>query len=370
MKKFLLTMASVCSLAMAVNAAEIQDVDQNWKDLTEFPYYVMDYKPEIKDGNIVVANEEAKANYLVQYFVCPDFPLVADVEYTVTAKIKSDVAGAIDVVMGTWGKTKNSQMTVKGDNEWNECTAVFDGVPMNDSEKSFLIFQSGAMVGTYEIEWVKVSHKGEAIVIPTPEEGNILASYFTGNGEAFGGWGATSIEAVEEDGKPCLKVVNEEAKDSWAAQIAINYDFEPGTKYYINFDVKGTPFTGIPSGFQGERDYAGCGDMNNFNVTEEWQNVTISGTAKNAGTEDNPNLPVRWLASVGKYVGTMFITNLNLYTEKTSAVEVVPVVDNSRTVVYNLQGIKVLDTEDNSELNTLPRGIYIVNGKKIAVSGN
>ena len=33
--------------------------------------------------------------------------------------------------------------------------------------------------------------------------------------------------------------------------------------------------------------------------------------------------------------------------------------------VYNLQGVKVISTKDESEINSLPRGLYIINGKKI-----
>jgi hypothetical protein len=35
--------------------------------------------------------------------------------------------------------------------------------------------------------------------------------------------------------------------------------------------------------------------------------------------------------------------------------------------VYNLQGVKVLETTDASRLNTLPAGVYIVNGTKVLV---
>lgn len=36
-------------------------------------------------------------------------------------------------------------------------------------------------------------------------------------------------------------------------------------------------------------------------------------------------------------------------------------------VVYNINGIKVMETTEKSALNSLPRGIYIINGKKIAI---
>lgn len=43
--------------------------------------------------------------------------------------------------------------------------------------------------------------------------------------------------------------------------------------------------------------------------------------------------------------------------------------DNVPTVykVYNLQGVKMLETEDASAVNNLPAGIYVVNGKKVAI---
>lgn len=43
-------------------------------------------------------------------------------------------------------------------------------------------------------------------------------------------------------------------------------------------------------------------------------------------------------------------------------------VDNEEVfTVYNLNGVKVLSTKDKNEVNNLPKGIYIVNGKKIAI---
>lgn len=41
--------------------------------------------------------------------------------------------------------------------------------------------------------------------------------------------------------------------------------------------------------------------------------------------------------------------------------------DGGVYVVYSLSGVKVLETADKAEINNLPAGIYIVNGKKISV---
>ncbi|TGY78227.1 hypothetical protein [Lepagella muris] len=202
-----------------------------------------------------------------------------------------------------------------------------------------------------------------------PTTGNVIAEYYTGNGQTFGGWGGSSkFENVDEDGKPCLKFTNEEATEyDWNVQMAIDYDFEPGTTYYIGFDIKGTPAEGITSAFQAKENYAGCGNLTNFDITADWKHVIIYGEPFDAGENGVSNPPMRWLANLGKYVGTFYLTNLTIYTEKSSGVEAVAPVENGRTVVFNLQGIKVLDTDNKAEVYDLPAGIYIVNGKKIAV---
>lgn len=50
-----------------------------------------------------------------------------------------------------------------------------------------------------------------------------------------------------------------------------------------------------------------------------------------------------------------------------NGVENVTVSEEGVLNVYNLQGVKVKDVKNNDDLRTLPKGIYIVNGKKIAI---
>lgn len=152
-------------------------------------------------------------------------------------------------------------------------------------------------------------------------EKNVLKTFFDGNGGEFGGWGGT-FDKVEEDGKPCLKFSNTEAKDFWAIQMAIDYEYKIGETYYISMDVKGTGDEEITSGFQfagpnaaGETKYIGCGDMTNFKATSDWKTVVISGTTKAADLDGEEKAPGRWVANLGKYVGDLYITNVTLYTE-------------------------------------------------------
>lgn len=61
------------------------------------------------------------------------------------------------------------------------------------------------------------------------------------------------------------------------------------------------------------------------------------------------------------YYSSYIITNLDL--SGVEAIEVAP--EDGLYRVYNLQGVKVLETKEKSAVTQLPTGIYVVNGKKV-----
>ncbi len=63
------------------------------------------------------------------------------------------------------------------------------------------------------------------------------------------------------------------------------------------------------------------------------------------------------------YVDDVYLTNNDDYSKQTTGITTVQR-DIENEVVYNLQGVKV---GTRSELKSLPRGIYIVGGKKVVV---
>ena len=200
-----------------------------------------------------------------------------------------------------------------------------------------------------------------------PETGTVVASFYDGNGGTMIGWGADAVDGnAVEDGKPCISLTNNAAKsDFWSAQTAIDgINLEEGVTYYISFDVKGTTAaTGIGAGIQDQATYAGMGNFTTFDVTTEWKHCIISADC--TGTPAD-RITFNW----GHYAGTCYMTNVKLYTADESGIADT-VIDTpvTRWVVYNLQGIKVMDVDNEAALSTLDRGIYIVNGKK-AVLGN
>lgn len=58
---------------------------------------------------------------------------------------------------------------------------------------------------------------------------------------------------------------------------------------------------------------------------------------------------------------------LKYFVKNATAIEDIIVEGETNWTVYNLTGIKVLDTENAEELNTLPKGIYIINGRKALI---
>lgn len=359
MRKILLSIA-VAATAFTAAADVIVDVETRFSDYTEFPFYVMDnIKPAIVDGVLVAENKTATDNYKYQYFVADGFAL-SEQDYTVTALIKSNVSGDINVVLGDWSDSNNGTMTVNGDNQWKEVSAKIPGIKLNAAH---VIFQSGAMVGTYEIQWIKVTHDGTPVTLPAT--GDIIASFYTGNGMTIGGWGGGSFDNVDEDGKPCLRFSNSTAaSDAWSIQMAIDATLKKGETYYLGFDIKGDNATGLETGIQDTNDYSARGTFTKFSINGEWNHVIIKGECTGEPAD-------RIVFNLGKYTGTFYMTGVTLYTASQAGIDNPAAADDtpSHWTVYNMYGIKILDTDDKSMLSTIPKGIYIINGKKTAVTG-
>ena len=128
-----------------------EDAYTDFSAMNSFPFYVMDYTPEIKDG-ILISKYPGK---WYQYFVVDNYPVDVDAkrEYKVTAMIKASEDGQIDVQSGNWGATKSQKMSVS--TQWKEQSVTFSGLT---TEKAFVVFQPGDFAGDISCKWVKVTH--------------------------------------------------------------------------------------------------------------------------------------------------------------------------------------------------------------------
>ena len=127
------------------------DAYTDFSKMNSFPFYVMDYTPEIKDG-ILISKYPGK---WYQYFVVDNYPVDVDAkrEYKVTAMIKASEDGQIDVQTGNWGATTYQKMSVS--TQWKEQSVTFSGLT---TEKAFVVFQPGDFAGDISCKWVKVTH--------------------------------------------------------------------------------------------------------------------------------------------------------------------------------------------------------------------
>ena len=141
-----------------------EDAYTDFSKMNSFPFYVMDYTPEIKDG-ILISKYPGK---WYQYFVVDNYPVDVDAkrEYKVTAMIKASEDGQIDVQTGNWGATKSKKMSVS--TQWKEQSVTFSGLT---TEKAFVVFQPGNFAGDISCKWVKVTHS-EAPVMEIETEVN------------------------------------------------------------------------------------------------------------------------------------------------------------------------------------------------------
>lgn len=127
------------------------DAYTDFSAMNSFPFYVMDYTPEIKNG-ILISKYPGK---WYQYFVVDNYPVDVDAkrEYKVTAMIKASEDGQIDVQTGNWGATTSQKMSVS--TQWKEQSVTFSGLT---TEKAFVVFQPGDFAGDISCKWVKVTH--------------------------------------------------------------------------------------------------------------------------------------------------------------------------------------------------------------------
>lgn len=127
------------------------DAYTDFSKMNSFPFYVMDYTPEIKDG-ILISKYPGK---WYQYYVVDNYPVDVDAkrEYKVTAMIKASEDGQIDVQTGNWGATTSQKMSVS--TQWKEQSVTFSGLT---TEKAFVVFQPGDFAGDISCKWVKVTH--------------------------------------------------------------------------------------------------------------------------------------------------------------------------------------------------------------------
>lgn len=277
-----------------------EDAYTDFSTMNSFPFYVMGYTPEIKDGILI----SKYPGDWYQYFVVDNYPVDVDAkrEYKVTAMIKASEDGQIDVQTGNWGATTSQKMSVS--TQWKEQSVTFSGIT---TEKAFVVFQPGTFAGDISCKWVKVTHS-EAPVMEIP----VTVGHLTFDDDNnLGGWGMDNTPKIVNG---VCEVGNNAAKaDPWNAQV--NYEpgfaFENGTTYHLKMKIKGSVAGEFGAGFQNPDGYKGCGDFPTIKVTTDWKEVDVT-------TKCNGDNALRLLLNIGKYAGTLYIDDFEVYYMKSA----------------------------------------------------
>ena len=277
-----------------------EDAYTDFSTMNSFPFYVMGYTPEIKDGILI----SKYPGDWYQYFVVDNYPVDVDAkrEYKVTAMIKASEDGQIDVQTGNWGATTSQKMSVS--TQWKEQSVTFSGIT---TEKAFVVFQPGTFAGDISCKWVKVTHS-EAPVMEIP----VTVGHLTFDDDNnLGGWGMDNTPKIVNG---VCEVGNNAAKaNPWNSQV--NYEpgfaFENGKAYHLKMKIKGSVAGEFGAGFQNPDGYKGCGDFPTIKVTTDWKEVDVT-------TKCNGDNALRLLLNIGKYAGTLYIDDFEVYYTKSA----------------------------------------------------
>ena len=277
-----------------------EDAYTDFSTMNSFPFYVMGYTPEIKDGILI----SKYPGDWYQYFVVDNYPVDVDAkrEYKVTAMIKASEDGQIDVQTGNWGATTSQKMSVS--TQWKEQSVTFSGIT---TEKAFVVFQPGTFAGDISCKWVKVTHS-EAPVMEIP----VTVGHLTFDDDNnLGGWGMDNTPKIVNG---VCEVGNNAAKaDPWNSQVCYEpgFAFENGKTYHLKMKIKGSVAGEFGAGFQNPEGYKGCGDFPTIKVTTDWKEVDVATTC-------NGDNALRLLLNIGKYAGTLYIDDFEVYYTKSS----------------------------------------------------
>lgn len=290
---------------------ETEDAYVDYSTFTSFPYFVMGYTPEFKDGCMV----STYPGEWYQYFIADKIPTEIGQNYTVTLSIKTSAPASMNLQFGNWGALTDKTINTTG-GVWEEITVDYTNC---QTAESFVVLQPGTFDGEVQLRWTRVTH--------SEEEGQVVNEYlyqndFSGT-EYPGGWGnngATPTFAIEEgagpDGSAAYKITNPTAVNSWEAQFAVDFEtpFTNGQEYFVSYWIKGSGSGNLGNGLQITSNYASAGEFGNAAFTTEWKQVTLSCTCNADGA-------TRLVFSFGDFAGDIYIDDLQFYIQKPANME-------------------------------------------------
>ena len=297
---------------------------------------------EENPGLIITAGDPKANTWDYEIYYDLDEPLKAGKTYEISLNVRGTNPGTIDF----WPGKKDGSATQYGAGSFTVAESAVDNeftfTPNADIDRMRFCF--GKIGGTLYFDNFVLKEKGSdhnIAVNSTFDEDDIShwtkvswmtdISYKIGNvagagavdipvsvghltfddGQNLGGWGMDNTPKIVNG---VCEVGNNAAKENtWNAQV--NYQpgfaFENGKTYHLKMKIKGSVAGEFGAGFQNPEGYQGCGDFPTIKVTTDWKEVDVTTTC-------NGDNALRLLLNIGKYAGTLYIDDFEVYYTKSS----------------------------------------------------
>lgn len=293
---------------------------------------------------LVIKNAEAGGHWDAQLYFPAQLSKGKKYVFTMNAK----ATAPFDLIL--WGAPGDADLgSISVGTQWNEYKAEF--TPSANYEN--FVFAAGKLGGELDIKslslceegstnnlivngdikgdevpcykpysWHKVTTDIQEVAESQVVEIPVSVGHLTfDDGKNLGGWGMDNAPKIVNG---VCEVGNNAAKEQgYFAQV--NYEpgfvFENGKTYHLKMKIKGSVAGEFGAVFQNPDGYKGCGDFPTIKVTTDWKEVDVTTTC-------NGDNALRLLLNIGKYAGTLYIDDFEVYYTKSS--NTIPLTDEEK----------------------------------------
>lgn len=296
---------------------------------------------EENPGLIITAGAPKADTWEYEIYYDLDKPLQAGKTYEISLNVRGTNPGTIDF----WPGKKDGSATQYGAGSFTVAESAIDNsfsfTPNADIDRmrfcfgkiggtlyfdNFVLKEKGSdhnlvVNSTFDendishwtkVSWVDVNYKIGNVAGAGAVEIPVSVGHLTfDDGQNLGGWGMDNTPKIVNG---VCEVGNNAAKENpWNAQVCYEpgFAFENGKTYHLKMKIKGSVAGEFGAGFQNPEGYQGCGDFPTINVTTDWKEVDVTTTC-------NGDNALRLLLNIGKYPGTLYIDDFEVYYTKSS----------------------------------------------------
>ena len=293
---------------------------------------------------LVIKNAEAGGHWDAQLY----FPAQLSQGKKYVFKMNAKATAPFELIL--WGAPGDAGLgSISVGTKWNEYTVNF--TPAANYEN--FVFAAGKLGGELDIKslslceegstnnlivngdikgdevpcnkpysWHKVTTEIKEVAESQVVEIPVSVGHLTfDDGKNLGGWGMDNAPKIVNG--VCEVGNNAAKKNPWDAQV--NYEpgfaFENGKTYHLKMKIKGSVAGEFGAVFQNPDGYKGCGDFPTIKVTTDWKEVDVTTTC-------NGDNALRLLLNIGKYAGTLYIDDFEVYYTKSS--NTIPLTDEEK----------------------------------------